>query len=230
MVWGEEDRRWGITKEQSQRGEVLPICLDEIHRCRPYFIGLLGERYGWVPDEIPPQLIERESWLQQHLHYFVTELEILHGVLNNPVMTYHAFFYFRDPDYLKRLPAGAKPGDYSSENPAAEANLLNLKERIRRRGFPVRENYQDPKTLGELVPKDMTDVINQLFPEGTQPDALGREAAEHEIFASSRCVVEVQPGEKKGVYIGRREANPGRGRLRFWPTGRVAIALPTAAS
>jgi hypothetical protein len=60
IVWSEVDLRWGITEEQSHRGEVLPICLDEIHRCRPYFIGLLGERYGWMPDAIPPQLIERE--------------------------------------------------------------------------------------------------------------------------------------------------------------------------
>jgi hypothetical protein len=205
VVWGEVDLRWGITQEQSERGEVLPICLDEIHRCRPYFIGLLGERYGWVPDAIPPQLIEREPWLQQHLKHSVTELEILHGVLNNPAMAEHAFFYFRDPEYLKRLPADAGPGDYFSENRAAQAKLVELKARIRRSRFRTQENYPDPKTLGELVLKDMTGVIDRLFPEGTQPDALDREAAEHEIFASSRCVVEVRPGEKVGVYIGRRE-------------------------
>jgi tetratricopeptide (TPR) repeat protein len=205
VVWGEVDLRWGITEEQSERGEVLPICLDEIHRCRPYFIGLLGERYGWVPDAIPPQLIDREPWLQEHLNHSVTELEILHGVLNNPAMADHAFFYFRDPEYLKRLPPDANPRDYFSENPAARAKLVELKDRIRRSRFPTQENYPDPKALGELVLKDMTGAIDRLFPEGTQPDALDREAAEHEIFASSRCVVEVRPGEKVGVYIGRRE-------------------------
>jgi tetratricopeptide (TPR) repeat protein len=205
VVWGEVDLRWGITEEQSERGEVLPICLDEIQRCRPYFIGLLGERYGWVPDAIPPQLIEREPWLQEHLKHSVTELEILHGVLNNPAMAEHAFFYFRDPEYLKRLPADADPDDYFSENPVAKAKLVELKDRIRGSRFPTQENYPDPKTLGELVLEDMTGVIDRLFPEGTQPDALDREAAEHDIFASSRCVVEVRPGEKVGVYIGRRE-------------------------
>ena len=43
------DLRWGITEAQSQQGETLPICLREIERSRPYFIGLLGERYGWTP-------------------------------------------------------------------------------------------------------------------------------------------------------------------------------------
>ena len=46
--WAEVDLRWGVTEEQAQRGEVLPICLAEIDRWRPFFIGLLGERYGWV--------------------------------------------------------------------------------------------------------------------------------------------------------------------------------------
>ncbi|MSR75881.1 MAG: DUF4062 domain-containing protein [Planctomycetes bacterium] len=43
------DLRWGITEEESQKGETLPIFLREIERSRPYFIGLLGERYGWTP-------------------------------------------------------------------------------------------------------------------------------------------------------------------------------------
>ncbi len=43
------DLRWGITEEESQKGDTLPICLREIERSRPYFIGLLGERYGWTP-------------------------------------------------------------------------------------------------------------------------------------------------------------------------------------
>ena len=29
VTWGEIDLRWGITEEQSQCGEVLPICLEE---------------------------------------------------------------------------------------------------------------------------------------------------------------------------------------------------------
>ena len=38
------DLRWGITAEEAERGEVLPICLAEIDRARPYFIGMLGSR------------------------------------------------------------------------------------------------------------------------------------------------------------------------------------------
>ena len=51
VTWGEVDLRWGITDEQKAEGQVLPICLDEIRSCRPFFIGLLGERYGWIDRE-----------------------------------------------------------------------------------------------------------------------------------------------------------------------------------
>src|SRR5665648_32154 len=101
VSWSEVDLRWGITDEK--QGEVLPICLKEIHNCRPYFIGILGERYGWIPDQIPEVLLEQEQWLGGHQHQSITELEILHGVLNDPQMRKTAFFYFRDPAYIKNL-------------------------------------------------------------------------------------------------------------------------------
>jgi anaerobic selenocysteine-containing dehydrogenase len=33
---------------------ILKVCLDEITRSRPFLIGLLGHRYGWVP---PPERV-----------------------------------------------------------------------------------------------------------------------------------------------------------------------------
>ena len=48
----EIDLRWGVTEEESQNGATVEICLKEIDRCRdfpPFFIGFLGERYGWIP-------------------------------------------------------------------------------------------------------------------------------------------------------------------------------------
>ena len=82
------DLQWGITEEQSRSGQTLPICLREIEAARPYFVGLLGDRYGWTPhaEHYPNRLLEAEPWLKEHVGgKSVTELEILHGVLNNPV-------------------------------------------------------------------------------------------------------------------------------------------------
>jgi hypothetical protein len=65
----EVDLRWGITEEESRQGKVLPICLAEINRCRPYFVGMLGERYGWVPpdDEDNRVVLADQPWVEEHL-------------------------------------------------------------------------------------------------------------------------------------------------------------------
>lgn len=214
VTWGEVDLRWGVTDEQKAEGKVLPICLAEIHNCRPYFIGLLGERYGWVPDEIPQELVDRERWLAEHRGQSVTELEILHGVLNNPAMTDHALFYFRDPSFINSLPREqqsdfleiatadevARLGQEEAERRAEDQRkkLAALKARVRQSSsshLRVREDYPTPKALGELVLKDLTELIDHLYPRDEKLDPLDRDALDHEAFAQSRS----------RVYIGRHE-------------------------
>lgn len=211
VTWGEVDLRWGINDEQKAEGKVLPICLEEIKRCRPYFIGILGERYGWIPETIPEDLIEREPWLYENPNSSVTELEILHGVLNNPEMAEHAFFYLRDPAYVSKKPMeyreSATPEEierYGEDETGRRAQrrrekLARLKERIRSSEFPVRENYPNPKEFGKLVQEDFTRVIEERFPLLGVPDALERERRAHETFAMSRYST-----QKERVYVWRQ--------------------------
>src|SRR5262249_20453792 len=54
------DLRWGIwtsdeAKQADRQMRVLSVCLDEVARCRPYFLALIGDRYGWVP---PRRVVE----------------------------------------------------------------------------------------------------------------------------------------------------------------------------
>lgn len=55
------DLRWGLTEADTQQRGELDACLDEIERCRPFFVSLLGDRYGWVPppERIPYAVMER---------------------------------------------------------------------------------------------------------------------------------------------------------------------------
>lgn len=48
------DLRWGIdtsedSSEQENTVKILKVCFDEIERSKPFFIGFIGERYGWIP-------------------------------------------------------------------------------------------------------------------------------------------------------------------------------------
>jgi len=196
----EVDLRWGIAEEQSTRKETLKLCLDEIRACRPFFIGLLGERYGWIPgdDAFTPDLKEEQPWLKGIRDKSVTELEILHGVLNNPEMAGRAFFYFRDPQYIETVPKENK-ADFLSESPADAKKQNLLKDLIRatctEKNIQLLENYIDPQALAPIILEQLKAAIASQFPKEDIPDELTREAREHEAFAEVR----------RRTYIGRLE-------------------------
>jgi WD40 repeat protein len=178
------DLRWGITDDEAQQGKVLPICLAEIDRARPYFIGFLGERYGWVPlpNQYAPSILLKQPWLKKHRGgKSVTELEILHGVLNKSKMAGRAFFYFRDSMWAKR-----KGDDYLAGTKKERKRLAVLKQRIRDSGFPVVENYKSPESIAERVKADLWKLIDEAYPERQVPDALTRERITHEAYGASR--------------------------------------------
>jgi nephrocystin-3 len=206
VTFTEVDLRWGITEAQANEGQVLPLCLAEIDRSRPYFIGLLGERYGWIPETIRPDVIIREPWLQEQLHNHtsVTEMEILHGVLNNPKMQSHAFFYFRDPTYVNNP---ALNEDYRrtlvEQNLKSEierfgldeairltnqrkTKLIELKQRIRDRKLTLVESYANPKVLAKLIFNQFDSLIDELYPGEETPDKLIQERIAHEAHARNK--------------------------------------------
>ena len=178
------DLRWGITEAEAEQGEVLPICLAEIDRARPFFIGLLGERYGWIPptETYPPAVLEQHPWLEEHRGgKSVTELEILHGVLNNPAMAGRAMFYFRSPDYAK-----TKGGDYVALSAQDQAKQDALKDRVRGSAFPVVENYATPEDVAERIQEDLWSALEIEFPATEVPDAFTRDLLQHEAYAAPR--------------------------------------------
>jgi nephrocystin-3 len=192
VTFTEVDLRWGITEEQSAEGRVLPICLEEIERSRPFFIGLLGERYGWIANDFSPEIVAREPWLKEHVsaRTSVTELEILHGVLRKPVMHGRSYFYFRDPGYLDRLPPGSDRGSFDSEGNEGRHKLRHLKSLIRdahRNGVcRLLENYRDPEALAEAVRADLIELIDWRYPKESVPDPLDQEAQGHAAYAQSK--------------------------------------------
>jgi nephrocystin-3 len=177
------DLRWGITEEQSEQGETLPVCLREIERSRPYFLGFLGQRYGWTPAAglYPELLLAQQPWLTQHAGgASVTELEILHGVLNAPEMAGRAFFYFRDPSY-----AQGKGADFASEGDAERSRLALLKDRIRSSPFPVTE-YATPEEAADRITEELWRLIDAEYPADDVPDELERTRRSHEAYAAPR--------------------------------------------
>ncbi|MEI8135299.1 MAG: tetratricopeptide repeat protein [bacterium] len=177
----EIDLRWGVTAEEAEQGKVLKICLDEIDRCRPYFIGILGERYGWVPnvDDVKkdPELVTEHPWVIPCINdgISVTEMEMLYGVLHNPAMADHAYFYFRDEK-------NTRP-EFRETDPATAGKLAALKDRIRESSFPVRENFPSPANIGALIREDLLNVINNNFPLDEAPSPLEQKRLVQDAYA-----------------------------------------------
>jgi len=177
------DLRWGITVKQAERGEVLPICLAEIDRARPYFVGMLGDRYGWIPpiDAYAADLVERQPWLDSHRGgKSVTELEMLHGALNNPKMAGRALFYFRSSSYAKQ-----KGGVYLPESQEDHERQQQLKARIAKHRFPV-VRYPNPEAFAKRLEKDLWKLLDKEFPASSVPDAFTREGLKHQAYATPR--------------------------------------------
>ncbi|MEZ5140584.1 MAG: DUF4062 domain-containing protein, partial [Acidimicrobiales bacterium] len=173
--WSEVDLRWGVTDEQKAEGAVLPICLAEIDRSRPFFLGLLGRRYGWVPEELPDDLADHLPWLRELDGTSVTEMEVLHGVLNDPDAAGHAFFHLLVDD-------GAPDAE---ETPEATAKQAALKDRVRASGHPWAD-YASPAELGEQVLGELLALVDRLFPEDDAPDVAARDAAAHRAYGAAR--------------------------------------------
>lgn len=180
----EIDLRWGVTEEEAQQGKVVKICLDEIDKCRPYFIGLLGERYGWVPsheDIVKDTALNEEyPWIISAVDdgISVTEMEMVYGVLDNPEFAKHAYFYTRSNTITKQ--------EFKDTSEIAINKQNFLKERIRSSGFPVRENYESIQLLGDMVRNDLLKVIEEDFPLADAPTPLEQERSVHEAYSFTR--------------------------------------------
>ncbi len=51
-------------EEHTKEMQRLKVCLAEVKRSRPFFVALLGDRYGWIPPAECIQAATREACFQ----------------------------------------------------------------------------------------------------------------------------------------------------------------------
>ncbi|HEY3875499.1 MAG TPA: DUF4062 domain-containing protein, partial [Candidatus Kapabacteria bacterium] len=201
ITFTEVDLRWGVTEEDVTSGRVVRTCLEEIDRTRPYFLGIIEDRYGFVPQPhelgSDPGIHDKFPWMEAALREgaSLTDLEFRYGALNelaNAAGPGNAIFYARqrlgkrddaDPDRLK---------------------LAGLERRVRAKGFPV-HGYQSSERLGELVRADLLAILERDFADAAPPSPLEAERMRHEAFASSRRYAYLPNAE----YLQRLDAHAG---------------------
>jgi len=152
------DLRWGMPDE-TFIFKVIKTCFDEIDRARPHFIGIVGERYGYVPSEdknakLNLQVIDNEEIKRKLEEYTknnlsITQMEMEYGVFSEPENAQFSYFYF-------------KKGENKNER------INRLKEKIRKEGSTWhwnREEFESPQELGEQIKKDYVDMLDANFPK-----------------------------------------------------------------
>ena len=162
------DLRWGITESAAKQGRVLDTCMREIDQSRPFFIGLVGNRYGWVPTihdigDFDESLQGKYPWLHSALAQgmSITEMEMQYAALRNissqesPI---NATFYLRSSKMTV-------PPEYCEATGSESASKLeHLREKIRQQKvFPVRD-YDSPNQLAEQVKNDLIEFLNREYP------------------------------------------------------------------
>src|SRR5271157_2434523 len=124
------DLRWGVPAKDAN-GETAnswEYCRQWIDRVEPFFVCILGQRYGWVPE--PEQLKAREdSQRQQVEKRSITDMEVRHAVLDTKLKR-RSYFYLRATD------APATASEYVDPPPLLR-KLEQLKNEVRSCGRPV---------------------------------------------------------------------------------------------
>ena len=160
------DLRWGINEETARSGKVVEICMDEIVRSRPFFIGLIGGRYGWIPQEgddaITEKLLAKYPWVRDCVsqRLSITEMEMQFGVLANPEPI-NAFFFQKDEIAIPR-----KFRDKRGTEPSEK--LARLKSTVKQaadQGRCTLSSYSSMKALGRQVHDALMAKIEELYPE-----------------------------------------------------------------
>lgn len=131
------DLRWGvntITEQESEKEKkVLHVCMDAIRDNRPYFIVLLGERYGWIPSTkrfesfIKELDSEEQGILAKHGRgKSVTEMEILLGAIGSSKYLQHSFFFIRNKSAYDTMPPELRKLYIDSENENKQESAAHL--------------------------------------------------------------------------------------------------------
>lgn len=187
------DLRWGINTDEMDTDagaqKVLDVCLDEIDRCRPPMIVILGHRYGWIPDaELIKNASEKKNFILEDLQRSITALEIEYGALANEDKLRNTLFYFREID-------GELPEDYVSEDENHKAKIEELKKRIfnlTKGNIKTYTAHWNGSTLegicdfANLVARDVIEHFKDEWEEKDKMSYIEKEISIHKSFMTEK--------------------------------------------
>lgn len=155
------DLRWGVTETEAREGKTIEICLNAIDDTRPYFIGLIGDRYGWCPAvkdiKNNKRLLTLYPWVEDCIRekLSITEMEVRYGAFLD-ASNILSHFYIKNSQ------------NRSNESSAKKMRLSALRKMVENKakeGVCGASHYTSPNELGDEVYSDLLRLLNELYPE-----------------------------------------------------------------
>ena len=238
------DLQWGVTSEESTRNQQLNACIRELERCSPFFIALLGDRYGWVPPSAAFTGLEK---LEPSQGQSITEIEVRHAVLSASTRNPSALTYARGL-YSETITAQKELYNAISKSATRDDQLRMLEARGSR---PTLEGTKAPfddliidlinrghdvRLLGSDFIEDMTSqlwaLIGMHFPALDESDAKRRQDRRHRHygFAQSRFLDSRWPTCARIIHNMDSGASDTLVCLNSWETAAMAAIAADSAS
>lgn len=108
----EVDLRWGIPEEQLDDCGILEICIDEVLHCAPFFVGIVGNRYGTIASNASvkslPEKLRNALGDDIPDEISITELEMRAGVFVPGNSAFSCFFLKNDVSGVASAPPTVK--------------------------------------------------------------------------------------------------------------------------
>ncbi|GET89473.1 hypothetical protein, conserved [Leishmania tarentolae] len=198
----EVDLRWGVPALATSRNLSTSVCLNEVSRCSPFFLGIIGARYGTSPPA-PLQLVIDEdvdvddyAWMGDLSgpHVSVTELEMRHAMYNTKRRVggdeapWSALFFTRD---LPHLLSSFGPADsacravYEADSATSAEAIERLKQRITESGCKL-VSYQ----AEYISPEKVRLARNRGRSSGSAPLHAGDTTRSSAMCSGARAMME----------------------------------------
>nr|CCC48719.1 putative telomerase-associated protein, fragment [Trypanosoma vivax Y486] len=214
----EVDLRWGITEDSSRSDLSTSVCLNEVSRCAPFFLGVLGSRYGYCPPtlyhEVDKDVDSADfgwlaEWQQKGNRMSITEMEVRHAIFNAKRRTHEAkpltmAFLMRDQAALvESLPMECKKA-YSPDGESSATLIQKLATHITQQhavllpykatymGSGVRSCFCAPPTAWRPATSARTGMTltSMLSTVAPQDVLLDMTDFSRKAFAALKCVVQ----------------------------------------
>ncbi|MEM3986944.1 MAG: tetratricopeptide repeat protein, partial [Candidatus Methanomethylicia archaeon] len=205
------DLRWGIAEDSLSK--IISTCLKEIDRAK-YFIGILGNTYGTVPDNdeikdlanVPDNL--KEKWIKEG--YSLTHIEMDYAVFTKSDIAEYSYFYFK-----------AKEASNSDVNQQDAEKLEKLKNKIRNPNSKwhwSKHEFRSREELGEQIKNDFMNMLDTLYPQESAPSPLEILRSIHSQYSSFLLTNYVEDREKVNEILSALEKEK-----KVLVTGEVGI-------